>query len=73
MYSLLAYDSSEPTAKDVNKNVVATISDNEHKDVLLNNKCLRYSVNGIQSKNQRITTYEINKISLSCFIIKYIS
>ena len=28
---------------------------------------MRYSVNRIQSKDQRIGTYEINKISLSCF------
>ena len=31
-------------AKGVNKNVVATISHNIYKDVLLNNKCLRHSV-----------------------------
>ena len=36
----------------MNKNVVATTSYNEYKDVLLNNKCIRYS---------------INRISLSCF------
>ena len=40
---------------------------NEYKNVLLNNKCLRHSMNGIQSKDRRIETYEINKISLSCF------
>ena len=47
------------------KNVVATISRNEYKDVLLNNKCFRYSMNRIQSKDHRIGTYEINKICLS--------
>ena len=46
----------------MNKNVIATISYNEYKDVLLNNKCIRHSVNGIQSKDHRIGTYEINKI-----------
>ena len=30
-------------------------------------KCLRHSINRIQSKNDRIGTYEINKIYLSCF------
>ena len=45
----------------------STISLNEYKDVLLNKKCLRHSVNRIQSKDHRIGTYEINKISLSCF------
>ena len=47
--------------------VVATISHNEYKDVLLNKKCLRHSMNRIQSKDHKIGTYEINKISLSCF------
>ena len=51
----------------MNENVVATISHNEYKDVLLNNKCLRHSMNMIQSKDQGIVTYEINKVSLSCF------
>ena len=53
--------------KGVNKNVVATISHNEYKDVLLNKKCLRYSVNNIQGKYHRIGTYEINKTSLPFF------
>ena len=34
---------------------------------MLNNKCIRHSMNRIQSKDHRIGTYEINKISLSCF------
>ena len=52
MYSYLINDNSEDKkAKDVNRNVVATISDNEYEDVLLNKK----------------GTCEINKISLSCF------
>ena len=53
-------------AKGVNKNV-ATIGHNECKDILLNSKHIRYSMNRIQSKDHRIRTYEINKISLSCF------
>ena len=40
---------------------------NEYKDVLLNNKCLRHSMNRIQSKDRRIGTYEINKTSLPSF------
>ena len=51
----------------VNKNVVATISHNEYKDVFLDQKCLRHSMNTIQSKNHRIGTYEINKMSLLNF------
>ena len=34
---------------------------------MLNKKCIRHSKNRIQSKDNRIGTYEINKISLSCF------
>ena len=68
MYLFLINDSSEhKKAKGVNKNVVATISHNEYKDVLLYNKCVRHSKNTIQSKNHRIGNYKINKISLSCF------
>ena len=51
----------------MNRNVVATISHNEYIDVLLNKKCLRHSMNRIQSKDHSTETYKINKISLSCF------
>ena len=48
MYSYLADDNSKhKKAKGVNKNVVATISHNEYKDVLLNKKCLRHSMSSI--------------------------
>ena len=68
MYSYLVYENSEhKKTKGVNKNVVAAISHNEYKDVLLNKKCLRHSMNGIQSKDHRIGTYEITKICLFCF------
>ena len=58
--------------KIVNKNVVARICQNEYKQVLLKNKCFRHSVNRIRSKHHRIGTYEINNISLSSLITKYI-
>ena len=32
-----------------------------------NNKCIRYSRNKIYSKDHRMETFEINKISLFCF------
>ena len=52
MYSYLVNDNSEhKKAKDVNKNVVATISHNEYKDFLWNKKYLRLSVNRIQGKD----------------------
>ena len=50
MCSFLVDDSSElKKTKDVNKNVVATVSYNEYKDVLLNNKCLS-GIQWIESK-----------------------
>ena len=68
MYLFLVGDNSEhKKTKDVNKNVVATISHNEYKDHLLNNKRIRHSKNRNRGKDHRIGTYEINKISLSCF------
>ena len=54
-------------AKGVNRNVVATKYHNECKDVLLNNKCIRHTMNRTQSKDHRIGTYEINKILLCSF------
>ena len=65
MYSFLVVDDSK--AKGVNENVVQTISHNKYKNVLLNKNCLRHLMNRIQSKNHGIGTYEINKISFSCF------
>ena len=59
--------SEHKKAKGVNKNVVATISHNKYKDGLQNQTCLRHSINRIQSKDLRKGTFEINKISLSCF------
>ena len=68
MYSLLGNDSSEhKKGKGVIKNVVVRIGHSKCRDVLLNNKCLMYLLNRIQSKNPKIGTYDINKISLSYF------
>ena len=59
-------DSSEhKKAMGANKNVVEkNCYHNKYKDILLNNKCLRHSMNRRQSKYHKIGTYEINKISL---------
>ena len=52
MYSYLVDDNSKhKKAKGVNKTVVGTIGHNEYKHVLLNKKCLRKSMNSIQSKD----------------------
>ena len=63
VYLILVGDSSKhKKAKDANENVAAKIG----QDVF-NKKCLRRSMDRIQSKNHNIGTYEINKISLSSF------
>ena len=51
------------TAKSVN---IATEFD-EFKDVLFNEKIIRHKMKRIQSKEHKLGTYEIDKISLSCF------
>ena len=56
--------------KCVNKHAVAKITNNEYKEVLLNKKCLRHSINRIQNKNHKIGSYEIYKTFLTCFVDK---
>ena len=52
MYSFVVDNSEHEKSKDVNINVVAKISHIEYKDVLLNNKYLRHSMNRTQSKDR---------------------
>ena len=62
VYSFLVDDSSEhKKAKSVNKNVVEKLTHSEYKDALLKKKCLRHSMNRIQSKDLVTETYEITK------------
>ena len=64
MHSMKNIDVKESnTAKVVN---IAT-EFNEFKDALLNKKKIRHKMKKIQSKNHKMGTYEISKISLSCF------
>ena len=64
MYSLLSVDDEEVTkAKGVNEKM-------KHKGfvgVLFNKKVIRHNMKRIQSKLQTIGTYNVCKISLSCF------
>ena len=51
IYTFLVDDSSEQKKlKGANKIVVAAISYDKYKDVLLNNKCLRHSMNRMKIK-----------------------
>ena len=68
IYSFLVDDSNKhKKGNGVNGNVVAAVSHNKCKDVLLNYKCLRHSINKIQSKDHQIANYEIKTISFACF------
>ena len=40
------------------------------KNVLLNGKIIRHKMKRFQSKKDKLGTYEVDKISLSCFGIK---
>ena len=64
MYSIKKIDGKEHnTAKGVS---IAT-EFNKFKDVLFNKKIVRHKMKRIQSKKHKLGTYEIDKISLSCF------
>ena len=64
MYSIKKIDGKEHnTAKGVN---IATEFDN-FTDVLFNKKIIRHKMKRIQSTKNKLGTYEIDKISLSCF------
>ena len=64
MYSMKKIDGKESsTAKGVN---IAT-EFNEFKDVPFNKKTIRHKMKRIQAKKHKVGTYEIDKISLSCF------
>ena len=61
---MLSDDNKESnTAKIVN----ISIELEEYEETLLNKKIIRHKMKKIQSKNHKIGTYEVNKISLSCF------
>ena len=64
MYSTKKIDDNESsTAKGVN---IAT-KFNEFKDILFNKKIIRHKMKRIQAKEHKKGTYEVDKISLSCF------
>ena len=64
MYSIEEIDGKEyNTAKGVS--IVTELK--KFKDVLFNEKIIRHKMKRIQSKKHKLGTYEIDKISLSCF------
>ena len=68
MYLLIAADGGEfKKAKRVNKDVVKSLRHKEFAEPLFNKKMMRHNMKTIQSKLHRNGTYEVCKISLSCF------
>ena len=64
MYCIVSDDDTEVnTAKGEN----ISIEFNEYEDVLFDKKIIRRKMKRIQSKKHKISTYDVNKISLSCF------
>ena len=68
MYSLIDVDNEEnKKAKGVNQNVAENLRHKEIVDVLFSKKIIRDKIKRIQIKLHKIGTYEVCKISLSCF------
>ena len=68
MYSLIAVDDEDiKKAKRVNMSAVKKIRHKEFADVLFSKRMIRHSMKRIKSKLHRIGTYDVCKISLSCF------
>ena len=64
MYSIKKINGGESSAT---KGVNIIREFNEFKDVLFNKNVIRHKMKRIQAKKHKIGTYEIDKISLSCF------
>ena len=64
IYSILYESNNE---KSTNKGHNAFIEFQEFHDTLFQKKIPRHQMREIKSKNQNLSTYKANKISLSCF------
>ena len=69
MYSYIKDDNKGgKTAKGIKKNVIKEdIKHEDYKDTLSNNKEMYHKMKTIRSENHELSSYEINKVSLSCF------
>ena len=56
------------TAKDIKKNVIKNnIKHEDYKNTLINNEQMHHKMKTIRSQKHQLGSYEINKVSLSCF------
>ena len=69
MYIYLKNDETGgKTAKGIKKNVIKNnIQHEDYKNVLLNNEQLHHKMKTIRSQKRQLGSYEMNKVSLSCF------
>ena len=69
MYSYIKSDEKGgKTAKGVKKNIIKNnIKHEDYKNVLLNNEQMHHKMKTIRSQKHQLGSYEINKVSLSCF------
>ena len=69
MYSYMKdNDKGGKTAKGIKKNIIKNdIKHENYKEVLFNNKQMHHTMKTIRSNNHQLGSYEINKVSLSCF------
>ena len=56
------------TAKGIKKNIIKKdITHENFKQTLFENKQMHHTMKTIRSQNHKLGSYEINKVSLSCF------
>ena len=69
MYSYVKNDAKGgKTAKGIKKNVIKNnIKHEDYKSTLLNNEQMHHKMKTIRSQRHQLGSYEINKVSLSCF------
>ena len=60
------------TAKSIKKNIIKNnIKHKDYKNVLLNDKQLHHKIKTVRRQKHQLRSYEINKVSLSCFDDKH--
>ena len=69
MYSYMKdNDKGGKTAKGIKKNIIKkNITHENYKNVLFNDKQIHHTMKTIRSNNHQLGSYELNKVSLSCF------
>ena len=69
MYSYIKDNKKcEKTAKGIKKNIIKNnIKHTDYKKVLFKNKQMQHTMKTIRSSKHQLSSYEMNKISLSCF------